>query len=81
MFAAGFCAALAPVTALAAGGAPAETPPDDRFANYEIAPAPSFRAFPADMIAAMRRRILERRGELPAPVSAPDPEAEHGSGH
>jgi hypothetical protein len=74
------CAALAPLPAYPSGPA-APSPSDDRYAPFETHSVPSFQAFPADILAAMRRRILAQRGVLPEPVSEPEPEPAHGSGH
>jgi hypothetical protein len=76
------CAALAPVPAHPSGPA-AEAPSGDKHAPFATHAVPSYHAFPPEILALMRRRILAQRGILPEPVSEPEPEPApaHGSGH
>ena len=75
---AAFCLLLPLPAAAASGHQAPDAPPQDAFASYPIKPAPSFRAFPEEIVAKMRRRILEARGELPPPVSPPERKAHGG---
>lgn len=75
----------APVWAAGGGGDHAEPPPEDGLdpdpPAFDTVAVPSYHAPPASIVALMRERLLAARGELPEPVSEPEAEPAHGSGH